>query len=103
MKKTSSTKSCQLAKKLRKIRIDLELSQNQILERLGFAEELFRSNISQYERGHRVPSPPVLLAYARLAKIDLATLIDDDLDLPKRVIATTKGLRVRRSFKAVRK
>ena len=82
MKKTSSTKSSGLAKKLRKIRLDLGLSQNQILERLGFADQLFRSNISQYERGDRVPSPPVLLAYSRLANVDLEVLIDDELDLP---------------------
>ena len=83
MKKSSPTKSGRLAKKLKKIRLDLELSQNQVLERLGFADQLFRSNISQYERGHRVPSPPVLLAYARLAKVDLAVLIDDKLNLPE--------------------
>lgn len=82
VKKGSPTKSGRLAKKLKRIRLDLGLSQNQILERLGFADILFRSNISQYERGHRVPSPPVLLAYARLAKVDLAVLIDDELDLP---------------------
>ena len=51
MKKTLPTKANRLAKKLRKIRIDLELSQNQFLARLGFANELFRSNISQDEHG----------------------------------------------------
>ncbi len=81
MKKRSSTKSSRLAKKLKKIRQHLGLSQSEILERLGFADQLFRSNISQYERGDRVPSPPVLLAYARLANVDLAILIDDELDL----------------------
>ncbi len=89
MKKASPTKSGRLAKKLKKIRQDFELSQNQILERLGFADTLFRSNISQYERGHRVPSPPVLLAYARLANVDLAILIDDELDLP--VVSSAPG------------
>ena len=86
MKKFSRTKSGRLAKKLRKIRLDSELSQSQILERLGFADQLFRSNISQYERGHRVPSPPVLLAYARLANVDLEVLIDDGLDLPAKLV-----------------
>jgi transcriptional regulator with XRE-family HTH domain len=91
VKKASPTKSGRLAKKLKKIRLDLELSQNQILERLGFAETLFRSNISQYERGHRVPSPPVLLAYARLANVDLAILIDDNLDLPAKLVQAGKS------------
>ena len=91
MKNASVTKSGRLAKKLRRVRLDLELSQNQILERLGFADQLFRSNISQYERGHRVPSPPVLLAYARLANLDLAVLIDDDLDLPEMIPSSKKA------------
>lgn len=90
MKKASPTKSGRLAKKLRKIRLDLELSQSQILEQLGFADQLFRSNISQYERGHRVPSPPVLLAYARLANVDLEVLIDDELDLPVKLVQAGK-------------
>ena len=90
MKKGSPTKSGRLAKKLLKIRKGLKLSQNEILVRLGFSEHLFRSNISQYERGDRVPSPPVLLEYARLANVDLAVLIDDDLDLPPEVPSKEK-------------
>ncbi len=93
MKKASPTKSGRLAKKLKKIRLDLELSQNQILERLGFADTLFRSNISQYERGHRVPSPPVLLAYARLANVDLEALIDDKLNLLDLKVSREKAAR----------
>lgn len=103
MKKRTSTKSSRLAKKLRRIRLHLALSQSEILERLGFADQLFRSNISQYERGHRVPSPPVLLAYARLAKVDLAILIDDDIDLPDEIPSPTKSERIRRSSKAQKK
>lgn len=90
MKKGSPTKSGRLAKKLKRIRLGLGFSQSEILERLGFSEKLFRSNISQYERGHRVPSPPVLLAYARLANVDLAILIDDELDLPARLVQAGK-------------
>jgi transcriptional regulator with XRE-family HTH domain len=90
MKKTSPTKSTRLARKLKQIRLALGLSQSEILERLGFSEHLFRSNISQYERGHRVPAPAVLLKYARLAKVDLSVLIDDDLDLPDKLSGATK-------------
>ncbi len=103
MKKASPTKSSRLAKKLKKIRLALELSQNQILERLGFADQLFRSNISQYERGLRVPSPPVLLAYARLANVDLEVLIDDDLDLPDEIPSSTKNGGIKRSSKSRKK
>jgi transcriptional regulator with XRE-family HTH domain len=93
VKKASPTNSRRLAKKLKRIRQDLELSQNQILERLGFADSLFRSNISQYERGHRVPSPPVLLAYARLANVDLEVLIDDKLNLQDPEVSRVKAER----------
>ena len=101
--KKASTKSARLAKKLRKIRQQLRLSQNEILDRLGFADHLFRSNISQYERGLRVPSPPVLLAYARLANVDLALLIDDDLDLPEEIPSPAKGEGIQRSSKSRKK
>ena len=82
MKKAPPITSDRLPQKLKAIRVALKLSQNEILERIGFADFLFRSNISQYERGQRVPAPAVLLAYARLANVDLAVLIDDDLDIP---------------------
>jgi transcriptional regulator with XRE-family HTH domain len=69
-----------LAEKLKQIREKLNLSQNEMLDQLGFKERLFRSNISQYELGTREPSLLVLLAYARLAKISVESLIDDELD-----------------------
>ncbi len=96
MKKASPTRSGRLAKKLLRIRKGLNLSQSQILERLGFSNHLFRSNISQYERGHRVPAPPVLLEYARLANVGLAVLIDDDLDLPPEVPSKKKHQGIKR-------
>lgn len=83
MKSVPPITSERLAEKLKAIRETLGLSQNELLERTGFGTFLFRSNISQYERGLRVPSPAVLLAYARLADLDLAVLIDDELDLPR--------------------
>lgn len=92
MKKRSPTKSGRLARKLKQIRLSLGLSQTEILERMGLGEHLFRSNISQYERGDRVPAPPVLLEYARLANVNLAVLIDDTLDLPEK-LSTAKGKR----------
>lgn len=68
-----------------KIRLDLGLSQNEILERLGFTEELFRSNISQYERGERFPPLQVLLRYAQIAYVWVDVLIDDELVVPEKV------------------
>jgi len=103
VKKASPTKSGRLAKKLRTIRLGLELSQNEILQRLGFSNHLFRSNISQYERGHRVPSPLVLLGYARLANVEVGVLIDDDLDLPENIPSPTKSEGIRRLSKSRKK
>jgi len=103
VKKASPTRSGRLAKKLRTIRQGLGLSQSQILERLGFSDHLFRSNVSQYERGDRVPSPLVLLEYARLANVDLAVLIDDDLDLPEDIPSPTKSEGIRRPSKSRKK
>lgn len=90
MKRRSPTKSGRLARKLRQIRLSLGLSQTEILERMGLGEHLFRSNISQYERGDRVPAPTVLLEYARLANVNLAVLIDDTMDLPEKLSTAVK-------------
>lgn len=103
MKRGSATRSARLAGKLKEIRQQLGLSQNELLDRLGFSEHLFRSNISQYERGARVPSPLVLLEYARLAKVDLATLIDDKLDLPSALAKSTGGGKERLSVRGRRR
>jgi transcriptional regulator with XRE-family HTH domain len=86
MKTVSRTKSARLAEKLRQVRLGLGLSQNEMLERLGFSDVLFRSNISQYEHGRREPPLPVLLRYARVAGVVVEILIDDELTLPAKLI-----------------
>ena len=74
-----------LPEKLKSIRESLGLSQNQLIKRLGFDGELIQSHISAYEvrKHNRIPPIGVLLQYARLAKIPLESLVDDDLELPK--------------------
>lgn len=74
-----------LAEKLLQIRMALGLSQDGMLERLGLADEFFRSRISAYELGNREPPLPVLLRYARLVGISTDVLIDDELDLPAKL------------------
>jgi transcriptional regulator with XRE-family HTH domain len=74
-----------LAEKLLQIRMALGLSQDRMLERLGLADEFFRSRISAYELGNREPPLPVLLRYARLVGISTDVLIDDEMDLPKKL------------------
>lgn len=94
--KTSRTRPSRLAEKLLRIRLELNLSQNGVLDHLGFSDELFRSNVSQYELGARVPPLSVLLAYARAANVWLDVLVDDELDLPERLPSPTKSEGVKR-------
>ena len=70
-----------LAEKLKKIRTDLNLSQNELIERMDLKGLIFQGNISQYEIGRREPPLPIILAYARIAKVQVEVLIDDNLTL----------------------
>lgn len=85
MGRTSREKPERLAEKLLQIRLALDLSQGDLLSRLGLSERLNRDDVSKYERGVREPSLPVLLRYARAAGVSTDALIDDEMDLPKRL------------------
>ena len=100
MGNTSRTKAARLGEKLLRIRLELGLSQNGMLERLGFSEELFRSNVSQYELGTRVPPLPVLLEYARAAGVYVDDLIDDAFDLPEKIPGAVRHEGIRRKPRA---
>ena len=72
-----------LAKKLKEIRLKLGLSQSQMFEALGDTKTaLYVGHITLYENDQRVPPLFVLLKYARLAKVSMDVLVDDELDLP---------------------
>jgi transcriptional regulator with XRE-family HTH domain len=73
-----------LAAKLLAIRGQLNLTQEQMAERLGnIPSAPDGAMISRYERDEREPSLFALLAYARLAGVAVDVLIDDKLNLPK--------------------
>lgn len=74
-----------LAEKLTQIRLALGLSQNEMISRLGSSAEIIREEISAFERGMREPPLPVLLRYAQVAGISTDVLIDDRLELPKKL------------------
>jgi transcriptional regulator with XRE-family HTH domain len=74
-------KPARLGDKLLTIRQLLGYSQTQMSRALEL--EINYSVISNYELGTREPSLPVLLRYARLARVPLELLLDDDLDLPE--------------------
>ncbi len=42
---------------------------------------MYRGYIAQYEAG-RVPGPLTLLAYAKIARVTMEQIVDDELDLP---------------------
>jgi transcriptional regulator with XRE-family HTH domain len=70
-----------LAEKLLQIRLNLGLSQNEMIKKLQLEEELTQSRISGYELGTREPSLPTLLKYARVAGISTDILIDDESEI----------------------
>jgi transcriptional regulator with XRE-family HTH domain len=95
MGSSSRPKPAYLAEKLLTIRLALGLSQNEMLERLGEDEDLFRSSISAYERGMREPPLPILLKYSRVANVFIEVLIGDELELPKKLPTSPKSEGIR--------
>jgi transcriptional regulator with XRE-family HTH domain len=83
-------KPARLAEKLLQIRLSLGLSQNEMLRVLGLDEKLFRSAVSGYELGTREPPLPVLLSYARAAGVCLDSLVDDVIEIPKKLPSKAK-------------
>ena len=85
-----------LAEKLLEIRVVLGLSQNGLIRRMGFEDDLTQAQISMFERGVRQPSLLILAAYARVANVYVEAFIIDDVDLPRRLPAETKSEGVKR-------
>lgn len=82
-----------LAEKLASIRKGLGLSQNELINKMGLSEFLVREEVSDFERGKRIPPLRVLLAYARAAGVYVDVLIDDELDLPAKLPSSFKPIR----------
>ena len=78
-------KPMRLADKLLQIRKGLALSQTQMLSRMGLEDSMHYGRISEYEQGKREPTLMTLLAYARAASVHLEDIVDDDLDLPRKL------------------
>lgn len=77
-----------LTEKLIQIRLSLGLSQNGLINALDVG--LTQNRISEYERGTGEPPLPVLLKYARLARVCVDVLIDDELNLPAKLPSKPK-------------
>jgi transcriptional regulator with XRE-family HTH domain len=76
-----------LPEKLRAIRQTLELSQTEMLRRLGAEDRMAYHRISEFESGKGEPSLIILLQYARVAGVCVDVLIDDEVDLPDKLPA----------------
>lgn len=91
MGRKSRRKPARLAEKLKKIRDGLGLSQSELVKRLGFEEDITKSEISDFEHGKYEPNLLVLLAYSQLANVALEALVRDDLNLPVKIPASKKS------------
>ena len=81
-----------LAHKLLHIRRTLNLSQSELHKALGFdnEEEISYNRISDYERNKYDPPLPVLVEYARVARVHLEDIADDRVDLPETLPGTVQ-------------
>lgn len=71
-----------LSGKLLLIRKNLDYSQSAMAATLSGGKIILRKqDISHFEKGEREPNLIILLRYARLARIPVESLIDDDLNL----------------------
>ena len=102
MGKGKRERPIRLGDKLIEIRKKLGLSQNEMLRHLGLNDKLTREELSAYERGVREPTLFTILKYARSAGVYVDALIDDELDLPKRLSKSVKSEGIKRSL-ALRK
>jgi transcriptional regulator with XRE-family HTH domain len=84
MGRSSRPKPERLAAKLLQIRNALDISQAEMVNRLDYPK-IHPAHVSGFERGEREPPLPVLLRYARIVRISTDVLIDDEMDLPKRL------------------
>src|SRR3977135_1218399 len=82
MGRGSRDRPTKLGRKLGQIRTYMGVSQEGLVRALGLSAKLTRNDISKYERGLREPALPVLLKYARAARVNVEVIIDDDLELP---------------------
>jgi transcriptional regulator with XRE-family HTH domain len=91
MGRSHRPRPARLGEKLRQIRVALDITLEQMIEKLEYKDSpLYPTNISGMERGEREPPLTLLLAYARLVNISTDILIDDELNLPAKLLRRTK-------------
>ena len=84
MSRVKAGRHKKLAEKLKKLRLGLGFTHAEMFDalqrKLPGDTILHLGYITRYEAGTRIPSVWVLLAYARVGKISLEALIDDQLE-----------------------
>lgn len=78
----SRRRPVKLAGKLKQIRVSLNLSQSEMVKKLGLEDEMERERISKYERGILEPPLHVLYVYAKVANLYMEVFVNDQVDLP---------------------
>ena len=81
MGRSPRNKPMKLSLKLLAIRKRLQMSQTEMARALEL--KVHYSAVSNYELGTREPDLLIVLRYARLARIPMETLVDDQLNLPE--------------------
>ncbi|HEV7644788.1 MAG TPA: helix-turn-helix transcriptional regulator [Pyrinomonadaceae bacterium] len=80
-----------IGEKVREIRRKLGITQEQIFELLTHhGAKIHVGYIARYEINERTPTMLVTLAYARAVGIPMEILVDDELDLPKKLPGKSK-------------
>jgi transcriptional regulator with XRE-family HTH domain len=79
-----------LPQKLLKIRESLNLTQEELVKKLGLENKIYRHTISGYELGEREPPLPVLLKYAELAGVCLDVIVNDNISIPEKLPSKPK-------------
>lgn len=59
-----------------------------MVKHMGVAEMIHYTNISKYELDKNEPPLLILLAYAKVAQVPLEEIVDDDIDLPRKLPGT---------------
>lgn len=91
MGKKQLVKPKRMGEKVREIRMRLGLTQQQMFELLEHhGAKIYVGYIGSYEIGERIPTLLVTLAYSRAVGIPMEILVDDELDLPKKLPAKRK-------------
>ena len=85
MGQAARAKPERLPEKLLHIREALGLSQSELVSRLGLTGKISRAKISEFERGEREPTLLILLEYARAAGVCIDVLVDDKVNIPRKL------------------